>query len=78
MYDNAIKSVVFKSEPGPSLKDKTAADQFKEQYGDTMQDFLWDGPEDSDEEIEELALFKNDFEKTQKIVFSKKGIKKYI
>jgi hypothetical protein len=43
-----------------------------------MGNLLWDGPEDSDEEIEELAIFKNEFEKEQGIVFSKNGIKKYI
>ena len=28
-----------------------------------MANYIWDGPEDSDEEIEELVQFKNDFEK---------------
>jgi len=38
-------------------------DQAKSQYGDNMTDWLWDGPEDSDEEIEEMIPFKNEFEK---------------
>lgn len=43
-----------------------------------MQEWLWDGPEDSDEEIEELVPFKNEYEKQQGIKYSKRGIKEYI
>ena len=41
---------------------------------DNMDAFLWDGPEDSDEEIEELAKYKTEWEKEAGIKFSKRGI----
>lgn len=31
--------------------------------GDNMKQFVWDGPENSDEEVEEMAQLKTDFEK---------------
>lgn len=43
-----------------------------------MTDYMWDGPEDSDEEIEELLQFKTDYERKQGVKFSKNGIIKYI
>lgn len=43
-----------------------------------MTEWLWDGPLDSDEEIEELVPFKNHFEVEQNIKFSKNGFKSYI
>jgi hypothetical protein len=39
-----------------------------------MDDFYWDGPEDSDEEIEELVKFKTEWEIESGIRFSKRGI----
>ena len=46
----------------------------KNKWGDDMQNFLWDGPEDSDEEIQELLPFKCDYEKEMGIKYSKNGI----
>ena len=43
-----------------------------------MTNWLWDGPEDSDEEIEEMCVFKNSIEKGLDIKFSKNGIKTFI
>ena len=43
-----------------------------------MTAYLWDGPEDSDEEIKEMVQYKNQFEIEQGIKFSKNGIKKYV
>jgi len=43
-----------------------------------MTDFLWDGPEDSDEEIAELVPFKNEFEHKLGVKFSKNGIIDFI
>lgn len=44
-----------------------------------MTDFVWDGPEDSDEEIEELKKYKNDFEDDIfGIKYSKNGIVEFI
>ena len=60
LYDFQPNSVVFKSESGPTEKDKLTA---KTSFGDDMTQWLWDGPEDSDEEIEEIAVFKNKYEK---------------
>jgi len=39
---------------------------------------LWDGPEDSDEEIPEMAALKTDWEIEQGIKFSKRGIITYL
>jgi hypothetical protein len=60
LYDFVPKSVIFKSESGPTEKDKLTAIT---PLGDDMNQWLWDGPEDSDEEIEEMVVFKNEFEK---------------
>lgn len=58
-YDDHVKSVQFKSDSGPSEADKLKA---VNSHGDNFTNFLWDGPEDSDEEIEEMVPFKNKFE----------------
>lgn len=47
-------------------------------HGDYMRDFIWDGPEDSDEEIPEMVALKNDQEKEMGIKFSKNGIIEYV
>lgn len=39
-----------------------------------MTHYVWDGPEDSDEEIEEIAAMSNEFENKLGIKFSKNGI----
>ena len=43
-----------------------------------MSQWLWDGPQDSDEEIEEMICFKNNNENQIDIKFSKNGIKSFI
>jgi len=43
-------------------------------YEDDMSGFLWDGPEDSDEEIAEMAGMKTEWEQAAGIKFSKRGI----
>jgi hypothetical protein len=43
-----------------------------------LEELLWDGPEDSDEEIPEMAALKTDWEIEQGIKFSKRGIIEYI
>jgi predicted ATPase len=75
LYDCKVQSVLFKSDSGPSEKDKLVA---MTAAGDDMNEWLWDGPEDSDEEIEEMAIFKNQIEKQQGVKFSKNGIKQYV
>lgn len=75
LYDCNVKRIVFKSESGPTEKDKATAITAQ---GDDMNEWLWDGPEDSDEEIEELVPFKNEFEKQLGVKFSKRGIKEFI
>ena len=45
---------------------------------DDMKDYIWDGPEDSDEEVESLVRFKTDWEKKAGIRLSKRGIIEYI
>ena len=39
-----------------------------------MVDFLWDGPSDSDEEVECMIPHKNDWEKANGVKFSKRGL----
>lgn len=48
------------------------------EFGDDFTDLQWDGPLDSDEEVEELLPFKTDLERKQGIKFSKNGIIKFI
>ena len=43
-----------------------------------LQEFEWDGPEDSDEEIQEMAKYKTKYELDQGIKFSKRGIIDFI
>lgn len=45
---------------------------------DNMQDYLWDGPADSDEEIEEMIKYKNQYEKSIDLKFSKNGLINFI
>ena len=47
-------------------------------YGDDMTEFLWNGPEDSDEEIEEFKNYKTEWEKQNGPLFSKRGIIDYV
>ena len=46
-------------------------------YGDDMTEYYWNGPEDSDEEIEELMFAKTEWEKVNGPRFSKRGIIEY-
>lgn len=39
-----------------------------------MSEYVWNGPDDSDEEIEELINLKNNQEKKINLQFSKNGI----
>lgn len=48
------------------------------EYGEDFSDFLWEGPIDSDEEIEELVPYKNEYEKKLGVKYSKNGIIKFI
>jgi len=75
LYEDRIKSVKFKSESGPSEADLATAIT---SHGDDMTNWLWDGPEDSDEEIEEMVEFKNAIEHEQGVKYSKNGIKDFI
>ena len=43
-------------------------------WGDNMNDYIWDGPEDPDKELEEIAVFKNDYEKEMGIKYCKNGL----
>ena len=42
--------------------------------GDNMKQYLWDGPENSDEEVEDMVQLKSQYEKDCGVKFSKKGI----
>ena len=37
--------------------------QTMNKYGDDMSEYFWNGPEDSDEEIEEILFAKSEWEK---------------
>lgn len=43
-----------------------------------MDALLWDGPSDSDEEVESMAQYKNEWEIERGVKFSKNGIMKFI
>ena len=43
-----------------------------------MESYIWDGPEDSDEEIEELLQYKNEYEDQLGIKYSKNGIIQFV
>ena len=45
---------------------------------DQMDEFMWDGPDDSDEEISDMMQYKNSFEKSAGIKYSKNGLISYI
>ena len=55
-YTNIIPSTP-KALPGGVEKKKV--ERVVSEFGDDMTDWVWQGPEDSDEEIEELIPFKN-------------------
>lgn len=48
------------------------------QVPDDFTDYEWDGPEDDDEEIEELAALKTQWEIDSGIKFSKNGLVEFI
>ena len=45
------------------IQEKKKVERIVNEFGDDFTDYVWDGPEDSDEEVEELVQFKNDFER---------------
>jgi hypothetical protein len=52
--------------------------EVKNKWGDNMVNCLWQGPEDSDEEIAELAHLKCDYEIKSGIKYSKNGIVEFV
>ena len=67
---NSIKSAKLLN-PQESTPDQTI-------YGDEMEEYKFDVEENSDEEIEELAKTKSNFEHEAGLVFSKRGIIEFI
>ena len=67
---NSIKSAKLLN-PQESTPDQTI-------YGDEMEEYKFDVDENSDEEIEELAMTKSKFEHEAGLVFSKRGIIEFI
>lgn len=51
---------------------------FVDEDDDNMDEYIWDGPEDSDEEIEYMTKFKNKWEHEKGVKFSKKGLAEFI
>jgi len=43
-----------------------------------MTEFLWEGPDDSDEEVESMAKLKTEWEVKNDVKFSKRGLIEYI
>ena len=48
------------------------------EWGDNMENYIWNGPEDSDEEIGELVPMKCDYETEWGIKYSKNGLVSFI
>jgi hypothetical protein len=48
------------------------------EYGDQMDEYRWDGPENSDEEVEEFVAYKSDYEKDLGVRFSRRGIISFV
>jgi len=63
-----------------NIKEEAKEEEAEEEVGelDNLEELLWDGPEDSDEEIPEMAALKTDWEIEQGIKFSKRGIIAYL
>ena len=45
---------------------------------DSLDEYIWDGPADSDEEIAEMVKYKNEYEKSIDLKFSKNGLVNHI
>lgn len=58
--------------------DSKPKERVKNELGEDFTDLMWDGPEDSDEEVEELLPYKNEYEKQMGVHFSKNGIIKFV
>ena len=56
-----------------TIEDESTNENVNE-FGDDFSNHLWDGPEDSDEEIEEMVKYKTQWEIDNGIKYSKKGI----
>lgn len=48
------------------------------EFGDALDQFQWDGPEDSDEEIADMVPLKEQWEIDEGVKFSKRGLIEYI
>ena len=75
--ENKIPKVV-ENQTVPKTKAPEEPSAPKKNWVDNMEEFIWDGPSDSDEEIPELVPMKAEFEKEMKIKFSKNGIRLFI
>lgn len=58
--------------------EETKTEEKADEKNDDMTDFLWDGPEDSDEEIKEFNDLKTQWEEESGVKFSKRGIIEHI
>ena len=63
---------------GPESPEEIFGHELSLQFGDEMDDYYWDGPENSDEEIEELLPLKCEYEKELGIKYSKRGIIEFV
>lgn len=65
--------------PVPAMVIEEAKEEEEEwKPNDDMTELAWFGPEDSDEEIEEMAKHKTPWEIEQNVKFSKRGLIEYI
>ena len=62
-----------------SLPESSSASQSGNlDFRDNIEQYQWDGAEDSDEEVAEFANLKQTWEKDANVKFSKKGLMRYI
>lgn len=77
------KKTLQSSQPDEEQKtiNTTAENDFEDgnmDFRDNIEQFEWDGPEDSDEEIAEIAELKQSWEIDSGVKFSKNGLMKFI
>ena len=69
-----LQSQQPEEEKGMNTTAENDLDEGNMDFRDNIEQYQWDGPEDSDEEIAEFATLKQPWEKDAGVKFSKNGI----
>ena len=77
-YKKDQENITTQETTGESKKESEIDLGNVNEYGDALDQFLWDGPEDSDEEIADMVPLKEQWEIDEGVRFSKKGLIEYI